>query len=87
MTMKIFVVIWILASFGVIAEYHCFTGIHSYPRDRVGIFENHMTMCYQPGRLRCENLTAVISETSTEPYDNLLPTWQTTVSAFNNCYS
>lgn len=39
MTMKIFIVIWVIASFGVVAEYQCFAGIPSYPGDRVGMFE------------------------------------------------
>jgi len=39
MTTKIFIVIWVMASFGVVAEYQCFAGIPSHPGDRVGVFE------------------------------------------------
>jgi hypothetical protein len=39
MTMKIFIVIWVMASFGVVAEYHCFAGVAFYSGDRVGMFE------------------------------------------------
>jgi hypothetical protein len=39
MTVKIFIVIWVMASFGVVAEYDCFAGVSSYPGDRVGMFE------------------------------------------------
>jgi len=39
MTMKIFIIIWVMASFGVVAEYHCFAGVAFYSGDRVGMFE------------------------------------------------